>query len=316
MRIPRLYLYPYLAVLLIAGVLSSRFIYENVSRVIIEKKRDIDITVNGKCALIMDADNGSVLYGKNPDSKYPPASTAKVMTAVVAIENMDLARDVIPGSKVVQVEPTIAGLKPGVKYKLRDLISAILIKSANDAAFVIAEAVAGSEKAFSGMMNEKAAQIGMKNTFFVRASGLPTGRKDSQYTTAEDLAVLMRYARRYHVILENMSKKEKTIIGSDGKKIYLRTHNKALFKTKNAPWGKTGYTREAKRTFIGTDPGADHKIVFGLLQSNNLWQDILTLKNKGLLLYNVENTGFIKALITWISRQRENGRDAISGVEA
>jgi D-alanyl-D-alanine carboxypeptidase len=291
-------------------VITGKFIYGNVSGVI-ENMKSFDLRVNGKCAVIMDIGRGKVLYEKEPESKYPPASTTKVMTAVVALENMDLDSDIIPGSKIVRIEPTIAGLEPGVKYKLRDLISAILIKSANDAAFAIAEAVAGSESDFADLMNKKAERIGMKNTFFATASGLPTGRKDSQYTTAKDLAILMRYACRYDIILENMSKKEKIISGSDGKEIYLKSHNKTLFREKNAPWGKTGYTREAKRTFVGIDPGKKHKIVFGLLQSNALWRDISVLKNKGLILYKIEHTGFIKALFIWISGQRETGREEV-----
>ena len=113
------------------------------------------INLNAKAAIILDAKRGTVLYEKNADKKFPPASTAKVMTAVVAIESLPLSKEIIPTKKAVYVEPTVAGLKPGVKYTLDDLLSAILIKSANDAAAVIAEAVAGSEKKFAELMNEK-----------------------------------------------------------------------------------------------------------------------------------------------------------------
>ena len=310
-RIPRVYLYIYLSMLCVVGVLTFLFLNRNVNDVI-EQGRNIELSINGKCAVIMDAGNGKILYQKNYNDEYPPASTAKVMTAVISVEKMKLSQDIIPSQKVLRIEPTIAGLKPGVKYKLEDLISAILIKSANDAAFVIAEAIAGSEKAFSVMMNEKAKAIGMKNSNFVKASGLPTGKKDSQYTTAEDLAILMRYAKKYKVILENISKKDKYITGSGGKRIYLKTHNKSLLRKTNAPWGKTGYTREAKRTFIGVNPGKT-RIVFGLLQSNDLWRDIITLKDKGLLLYNTAHTGFIEALMIWIKQQRSIGKQAVIG---
>lgn len=257
-----------------------------------------EVTVNGKGALIVDAVTYDVLFQKNPDGKFPPASTTKVMTAILAIENLPLDYDVVPTKNVASVEPTVIGLRPGVKYKLSDLIKAIIIKSANDAAFVIAEAVAGSEKEFARMMNEKARRIGMESTYFATASGLPTGKKDSQYTTARDLAIMMCYAMQYDVILEAMSKPTAEIEGSNGRRIYLKTHNKALLRDpETAPWGKTGYTREARRTFAGCDPSMEPKIAFGLLKSTDLWRDITTLKDKGLEIHQIKSR-------TWWDRFR------------
>jgi len=303
----RIYIYWGLTALFFVSLAVGIFLYENVNILILERK-NINVDVTGRCAFVMDADSRKALYEKNAEMRFPPASTSKIMTAVVAIESMGLDREISPSQLVVRVEPTIIGLKPGVKYKLRDLLAAILIKSANDAAFTIAEAVAGSEKEFAVLMNKKAAEIGMINTFYATASGLPTGRKDSQYTTAKDLAILMNYAKRYKVILDNMSRKEAWITGSDGNKICLRTHNRALLMRQDAPWGKTGYTIEAKRTFAGLDPQIRPKIVFGLLQSEALWDDIFTLKDKGLELYEIEHTGFFKALSMWIKEQRSSGK--------
>lgn len=241
------------------------------------------VKVDAWTAVIMDAETGRVLYEKNPDIKLPPASTTKVMTAIVALERLPFGADVIPSKKAVYVEPTIAGLKEGVRYKLEDLLKAVLIKSANDAAVAVAERVAGSEKEFVKLMNEKAAQIGMEDTLFVSASGLPTGKKDAQHITARDLAKMMRYAARHKEILEYMSIKETNISGSDGANIYLKSHNKTLFLFEDAPWGKTGYTKQASRTFVGTDPSLKPAIVFGLLKSEDLWNDVIELKRKGLL---------------------------------
>lgn len=280
----------------------------------------IDIEVDAKGAVILEADTGVVLFEKDPDKRYPPASTAKVMTAIVGIENVSLSRQVEPTAEAVYVEPTIAGLKPGVKYQFKDLLAAILIKSANDAARVIAEEVAGSEKEFVVLMNDKAKEIGMENTYFASASGLPTGKKDSQYTTARDLAKMMQYASRYSVIIELMSKKETVIQGDDGRNIYLKTHNKSLFKDENAPWGKTGYTREARRTFAGIDPSYEPKIAFGVLKSTDLWVDIATLKDKGLEIYDIYNQPVLTSdiiawlkeeVIKWIQRSRQRGREQV-----
>ena len=191
----------------------------------------------------------------------------------------------------------------------RGIVVAHVIHRAGKA---IAEKVAGSEDDFAVLMNEKAVEIGMENTHFRTASGLPTGKKDSQYTTAEDLAKMMRYASRYDIIMSNISRKDATIEGSDQKKIYLKTHNKALLREEDAPWGKTGYTREAKRTFAGTDPSAEPKIVFGLLKSNDLWDDITTLKDKGLEIYELSRRNILNDIADWVRAQRFFGKRALN----
>lgn len=276
----------------------------------VQKDHNIEVDIDAKAAVILNVETGEVLYQKNPHKRYPPASTVKIMTAIVAIENLPLDTEIMATKEAVYVEPTVAGLKPGVKYKMRDLLLAILIKSANDAASVIAEEVAGSETEFVRLMNEKALEIGMTDTNFMTASGLPTGRKDKQYTTAMDLAVMMRYAAGNEVIIEAVSQKTATIYGSDGKKIFLKTHNKSLLRDENAPWGKTGYTIEAKRTFAGVDPSKEPSIAFGLLKSNSLWEDITTLKDKGLELYRFyQPTTFFSKLKDWIRYERVLGRE-------
>jgi len=155
------------------GVLFCIFL----SGCIQEEKKQIVIQLSARSAVIAEAKNGRILYSKNPKSKYPPASTAKIMTAIVAVENMKLDTEIIASSSISRVEPTVVPLSPGVGYKLKDLLAAILIKSANDAAVAIAEGISGSEQNFAILMNEKARQIGMENTYFVTASGLPTGKK-------------------------------------------------------------------------------------------------------------------------------------------
>jgi D-alanyl-D-alanine carboxypeptidase len=247
------------------------------------------VNLSARCAVITEAKSGRVLFAKNEEERFPPASTTKIMTAIVALENAPLERKIVPAAGIVRVEPTIAGLKPGVEYSLSDLIDAILVKSANDAAVAIAENLAGSEKEFARMMNRKAEEIGMKNTYFATASGLPTGKKDRQYTTALDLARMMRYALRYERVIRAASMKESEISGADGKKIHLKTHNRALLSKDGSPWGKTGYTREAKRTFVGIDPSFEPKIVFAVLQSEKLWSDITALNEEGIKLFYLRN---------------------------
>ena len=283
----------------LAGVLFCTFL----SGCIQKEKDQIEIQLSARSAVIAEAKNGQVLYSKNPKTKYPPASTAKIMTAIIAIENMKLDTEIIASSSISRVEPTVVPLRPGVGYKLKDLLAAILIKSANDAAVVIAEGVSGSEENFAILMNEKARQIGMENTYFVTASGLPTGKKDEQYTTSEDLVKMIREASKYIFLLELMGKTEGVLQGSDGKEVYLKTHNKSLYGETGASWGKTGYTKEASRTFAGTDPTPRPKIVFALLKSNNLWKDIEKLKINGLELYEEKHKNIILKIVDWIRKK-------------
>lgn len=244
--------------------------------------REITLDIDARTAVIMDARTGKLIYKKNANEKFPPASTVKIMTAIVALENSALDKKIIPSKNITKQEPTVVPLRPFVRYALKDLIYAMLIKSANDAALAVAEDASGSEEEFVKLMNKKACELGMKNTYFATASGLPTGEKDSQYTTAGDLAKMMRYALSYECILEAMSKKEAYMYGSNNKRIYLRTHNKTLLREGKEVWGKTGYTKEAKRTFVGIDPSFKPKVVFALLQSDDLWNDIAKLKEAAL----------------------------------
>ncbi|MGB2630928.1 MAG: serine hydrolase [Candidatus Omnitrophota bacterium] len=264
----------------------------------------VDIAVSARSAIIMDKASGELLFGKNIDTRYPPASTVKIMTAIIAIENAPLDKKIVPSRDIQKVEPIIAGLKPGVEYRMKDLIAAILIHSANDAAVAIAEGVSGSEDKFAELMNRKAREIGMDDTYFANASGLPTGKKDRQYSTASDQVKMMKYALRYKIITGLLSKKNAAIYGNDGKRIELKTKNKALLRFKRAPWGKTGYTHEARRTFVGIDPSTRPVIILAVMKSDDLWSDIMKLEEAGIEMYHQRHRGPVQHLVKWIKEQR------------
>lgn len=269
------------------------------------------IELSAVSAVIIEADSARVLFAKNPEKKFPPASTAKVMTAILAMEYLPPNKEIEISNSAFRSTPTVAGLKRGVKYRAIDLVKAILIKSANDAARAIAEAVSGDEKNFAALMNEKAARIGMKNTFFANASGLPAARPDTQYTTVEDLVTLMRYAISDKTLLDIMSQSEADIYGSDDKKIRLVTHNKSLIRDMAKVWGKTGYTREARYAFVGIDPSFNPRIVFALLKSNNLWGDVAALEKNGLEIYQKKHRTIISYLADWIKSGRKKASRVI-----
>ena len=270
----------WVAILIAVLVIAASMLTEYSRRPVEE-----DIDISAKAAIIINAGNGQVLYEKNADERLQPASIVKVMTAIVAMQNMGLEDKIIATDAVNNVEPTNADLDPGVEYQLKDLIAAILIKSANDAAVAIAVGISESEEEFAKLMNREGARLRMKDTNFTNSSGLPAHPRIDQYTTARDMAKMMCYVIKNSFILDEMAKKEEDIYGSDGRKIHLTTHNKLLFSEKKMLWGKTGYTIKAQRTFIGVDPSKRPKIVIALLKSKTLWKDMTVLKEHGLKIH-------------------------------
>ncbi len=241
--------------------------------------------LSAKSAIVINLDNGGVLYSKNPELRLPPASTTKVMTAVLVLENLPLDKEVLISSRATGVAPSKAGLTVNASYKVSDLLIATLVSSSNDAAVSLAEAVAGSEDAFVKLMNAKAESLGMDNTLFVNATGL-TERRRHQYSTVTDLTRLMRYAVKDKRIDRILGIQITTIQGSDGKTIFIKSHNKMLWRAPRFVKGKTGWTFASRHTFVGTDYAADKKIVFALLSSKKPWIDIKRLATFGLLLKN------------------------------
>lgn len=239
--------------------------------------------ITAKSFVVMDIDNGKVLYCRKPYLRLPAASTVKVMTAILALETLSPEKHVVISARAAGVEPSKAYLTQGASYSALSLIKALLISSSNDAAIALAEAVAGSEDNFARLMNKKARQLKMRNTHFVTASGLPDKRR-KQYTTAYDLAILMRYALKYKIINTIMSTRSAAIVGSDGRRLYLTNHNKLMRSDPYFVVGKTGFTMKARHCFLGTDHGEKKDIVFSLLASYNPWQDIRRLASYGLRL--------------------------------
>lgn len=240
--------------------------------------------LSAKAAVVLDVKSKKVIYAKNIGLTIPPASTTKLMTALLVLENLGLDKMITVSKRAAGMPPSRAGLRAGAQYRARDLFSACLISSSNDAACALAEAVSGSEIEFARLMNKRAKEIGMKNTYFANASGLPE-KNTAQYSTVYDLAILMRYILSKPAIIEELGAKKKTISGSDGGKIYLVNHNKMLWRKNNGTIGKTGYTRRSRHCFAGA-AGYNHKksIVFAMLSSRNLWQDLGILVNHGLYL--------------------------------
>ena len=169
-----------------------------------------DFSVNAKAAVVYDVDNGSLLYAKNENARLPMASTTKIMTALVAIERENLNKKIEVDPRAVGVEGSSAYLRAGEEFTLRELLYALMLRSANDAAEAIAYAVAGSIEEFAFLMNEKATLLGLCDTHFTNPHGLDD---DEHYTTALDLARLTAYALRNESFLKIVSTYKYSIFG-------------------------------------------------------------------------------------------------------
>jgi D-alanyl-D-alanine carboxypeptidase (penicillin-binding protein 5/6) len=229
--------------------------------------------VSCKSVIFSDSTKAKRLYGKNVNGRVLPASTAKVMTALVVMERLGLDGYVTVSPAAATAQPTKLNLKPGERYTVRDLLYAILIKSANDASIVLAEAAAGSEWEFVNLMNAKAKKIGAKHTQFANSNGLPT--KAAQYTTAYDMYLIFREALKYNFFRETIKYKTKTITSQDGRTIHLKNHNKILFTDwKKKIYGKTGYTQAAKACFVGTVEKGNSTLIIAVFGCPRRWDDI------------------------------------------
>jgi len=230
--------------------------------------------VTCKSAIFSDSTKVKRFYGKGVHNRVLPASTTKVMTALLVLENLPLNRYITVGHSATRAQPTMLYLKPGEKYKVKDLLYAILLKSANDASIVLAEAVAGSEAKFVKKMNRRAKQLNARHTKFANSNGLPS-RKVSQYTTAYDMYLIFRRALKHAFFRNAIKLKYKTIYSKSGRKHQLKTHNKILFKNwKRKIYGKTGYTHAARACFVGTLPKGRSTLIIAVFGCTDRWNDI------------------------------------------
>jgi len=236
-----------------------------------------DVSLSAESALIMSPWTKRVLYSKNPHLKLLPASTVKIMTALVVLKNSSLMKKVEVSQFASSMEPSKVYIKEGELYSTHDLLKALLLNSGNDASVALAEGVAGREEKFVEMMNKTALSIGAKNTNFKNSNGLP---REGQYSTVYDLALIVRTAMRNRNFVDSIKIKRSEIEEiNSGRKIKLKNHNKTLWK--DNPYlifGKTGYTKKAGHCFAGyIEYNRWRRIIVVVLKSRSLWQDLESL---------------------------------------
>lgn len=232
--------------------------------------------ISAQSAILLDPRTNRVLYSKRPHRERPAASTTKVMTALVIIQKLPLNRVVRVPKSAEYIPASKVYLRRGEKYTVRDLLKALLINSANDAAHTLAVACAGTESRFAQMMNVTARSLGARQTRFVNASGLPN--PSGQYTTAYDLALIMKAANRNGFIKATMDQKYLTIKALTGRKIYLKNHNKMLWRRPHRIQGKTGFTRKALHCFVGSISAPRRgNLLVAIMGSLRPWHDLTVL---------------------------------------
>ncbi|HSF32894.1 MAG TPA: D-alanyl-D-alanine carboxypeptidase [Candidatus Tectomicrobia bacterium] len=234
-------------------------------------------------ALVMDAETGKVLYEKNALSPLPMASTTKIMTALVAVERLRPHEVVQVSAHAAAMAPSKIYLRPGELMRADDLLQAILLKSANDASAAIAEKISGSEAAFARVMTRRARELGAQNTHFENASGLPA---DDHYSTAYDLAVILRYAMQRPDFAEIMQMRTASIESLTGRAWTVRNHNRLLWTFPGALGGKTGWTRASRHCYVGMVEHGGRTLIVSVLASSRLWSDV-----NELLVYGFASTG-------------------------
>ncbi len=236
--------------------------------------------VSARSAIFSNSTNGVRYYGKNVNTKVQPASTTKVMTALLVLKRLPLDTVVTVSKNATSPQPSKIYVKEGESYRVRDLLYALLLLSANDAAVVLAEAVSGSEENFVKEMNEYARRLGATHTRFVNTHGLPS--KVKQYTTSYDMYLIFREALKQGFFREALQSKYKTISSTAGREIPLKNHNKILFSEdwERKIYGKTGYTRAAQSCFVGYVLKGKSVCIIAVFGCSHRWKDIKHIVSK------------------------------------
>jgi len=237
--------------------------------------------------ILMDETTGRVLSSKDMHSKRLIASITKIMTATLAIESGKTDDIVTVDESVLKAYGSGIYIEVGEEISLKDLLYGLMLRSGNDAAMMIATHIGGTEEEFVKMMNNKAKEIGMKNTTFYNSSGLPT--PSGNYSSSYDMALLTRYAMKYDLYKEIVSTKKHKV--QTNKKTYIWNNKNKLLNYDYITGGKTGYTEESGRTLVSTAKVNDLNLIAVTIRDSDDWNTHLELYN-----YAKENYNSYKVL--------------------
>ena len=242
--------------------------------------------INALGAVLIDFKTGRVLWEKNAHEKLAMASTTKIMTGILALEkkDLDLEKEILVSESVLGVPKVKLNLTPGEKIKLKYLLFALMLESANDAAVVIAEEISGSVDKFCNLMTEKAKEIGAFDTSFKTPNGLD---RDGHFSTAYDMAMIARYAMKNDKFVELINTSSVNF-SSDKKNYVINNKNRLLKEFDGANGIKTGFTGKAGHCFVGAAKKNDMQLISVVLGSGwgakgkeAKWSDTKKILNYG-----------------------------------
>ena len=269
-----------------------------------------------RSAVLMDADSGRILFAKNGQEQRAMASTTKIMTCILALENGDLSDEVAVSAEAASQPAVRLGMREGQRFYLKDLLYSLMLESHNDSAVAVAEHIGGSVEGFASMMNKKAMELGCGDTYFITPNGLDAEDKTGvHHTTAEDLARIMKYcimdSEKRDAFLEITRTESYTFSDCEGNGSYsCSNHNSFLHMMEGALSGKTGFTAEAGYCYVGALRQDDRTFIVALLACgwpNNKgykWSDTRKLMEYALENYHYREIG---AEPEQISLKVENG---------
>lgn len=257
-------------------------------------------TLLSEAGVLIDSNTGKVLYGKNENKKMYPASTTKILTAIIALEKCNLSDKVTASYNAVMSVPSgysNAEIQTNDVISVEDLLNVFLIHSANEAGFILAEYISGDVDSFATLMNEKAKEIGCKNTHFTNPSGI---HDENHYSTAYDMALIAQYCMKNETFRKIVSTSSYTFSPSEGKTLKFPNTNNLILSSskyyyKYAIGIKTGYTTQAKNCLISasTKDGLELiSVVLGAQQKDDgqsvRYSDTINLFNYGFSNYKIK----------------------------
>ncbi len=242
--------------------------------------------INARSAVVLDYETGTVLFEKNAYIKRPMASTTKIMTAILALENSSLDEIVHISGKAARMDGSVMGIKTDSDVSMKDLLYGMLLCSGNDAAVAIAEHIGGSVEGFAELMNQKALELGAYSTSFSNPHGLDA---ENHYTTAYDLAKIARYALNIPMFNEVVRTKEYYYQGRQ-----LRNTNEMLAGYDGADGIKTGYTGLAGRCLVSSATKDGRRFISVVLFCDS--KNLRTESSRKILDYTFEHYSYVQLL--------------------
>lgn len=244
----------------------------------------LDISTSAGSAVLLDASGQTVrtLWEQNADKRRGPASTTKIMTALIAAEQMPLSAKITVPKEAVGVEGSSVYLIEGEVFTLEELLCCTLLESANDAAVAVAVAVGGSIEAFAALMNEKCVELGLVDTHFMNPHGLDD---EEHYTTARELGIIAAAALENEALRKIFSTYKMTVAAPDGGVRMLVNHNRLLRSIDGCIGVKTGYTKSNGRCLVSAAERDGLRLIAVTLDDGNDWHDHTVMLEAGFEAY-------------------------------